>query len=114
MRKNIQRWAYHDGTHEYMDMCAYYNTNGELIYIKQQSGSNCTDEEEHFYLYKGYIIDCKYYYSCGCCEEDESKWIDNRRPVIGTKFVDTEDDSWRKYFISAKGSLNFYYESGMF
>ena len=101
LRKNIEKWAIHDGSHDTVDLLSYYNENGDLVYLKRVVGSNCDDEKTLLYLHNRQIVDWEYDYDCGCCgdDADEQEWIENNHPIIG--------DEWNT---TANNLLNFYYE----
>jgi|GEM_PF-2878949 len=106
LRKNIKKWAFHDGSNEYVDLISYYNANGDLVYVEMKSGCNCDDEKEYIYLHNRQIVDWGYAYDCGCCEEEDvRKHIETESPTLG----DIVGDEW-KYSVSAKNLLNSYFE----
>ena len=75
-------------------MLAYYNENGELVYVYFNAGNNYANSEETFYVHNGKIIDFVWKYSCGCCEDDEEVYVNSKRPVIGTPLTKSIQWDW--------------------
>jgi len=84
LRKYWRKYTVNDGSHEYIDFTAYYDKDGNLVYIIYESGSNCEDDDGYFYVYGGKIMDYAYNWDCGCCEEGVTEEEMNIvRPQIG-------------------------------
>lgn len=99
--------------YEYCNFSAYYNENGQLIYMEHKSGDNYWNEQEYIYLHDGRIVDygcCYVSYFCYDDEEagDESRWfnelIEERGLKIGNPFIETGE--WRKGYISTEKLFN--------
>ena len=104
MRKYYRKESCNDGAGTYIRFSAYYNRNGELVYLYCYTSSNCDDGEEWYYVHKGKIIDFAFYHDCGCCEESDEHeaYINSIRPVVGEDLKETI--GWRlslKNFIHA-------------
>ena len=86
-----------DGSGEYVSVTAWYDENGNLVYIKHESGSNCHADDEYYYVHNGLIVDFTCEKSCWCCEEGEEELneeeINHIRPVIGSALI-TTTSSW--------------------
>jgi len=87
LRKYFWNQTENDGAQECIAMSAYYNENGELVYLFSETSTDCSSGEEIYYIYKGRIVDFAINLDCGCCEGNEDaytkKEINRIRPVIG-------------------------------
>jgi hypothetical protein len=88
LRKYVQKIIVNDGSHESMILSAYYDKNGNLVYITINTSSNCDDNIENYYIHKGRIIDFRCELYCDCCEKDRTEEeISLIRPVVGNTFI---------------------------
>lgn len=82
-----------DASYSNTTKSAYYNENGELIYISYGSGNNCEDATEWYYIRNGRIVDFKANLYCGCCEDTNDlltvEEVNRRRPRIGSVLIKT-------------------------
>ena len=92
LRKYLRKEITRDGTHSSIIMFAYYNENGELVYIFLDTSFNCGDGKEFYYIYKGNIVDFTGNVNCDCCEDGltqeeinlyRQENANRLRPVIG-------------------------------
>lgn len=72
LRKYWTYFSISDGSHEYLELRAYYNISGELVYLDYSTGSNCEDACGYFILRKGIVTDGEMNEDCGCCEDDNA------------------------------------------
>jgi len=75
------------GNEEKEIMSAYYNENGELVYLYQYNDYDCGSGNEFYYIDKGRIVDFAVNVICDCCEgkpELTKKEINRIRGIIGT------------------------------
>lgn len=70
LRKFWTYYSFNDGSHEYLELRAYYDNIGKLVYLDYSSGSNCEDASGHFIVRNGKIIDGEMNDDCGCCGDD--------------------------------------------
>lgn len=99
-----------DGSGEYVSIAAYYDENGNLVYIIHDSGSNCETDVEYYYVHKGLIVDFMCEKTCGCCEEGKEELneeeINRIRPVVGSALITTTSGWPLTNFIRAKTLLS--------
>jgi len=74
-----------DGSGESLTMSAYYNEDGELVYLYLDTGDTCDGDEEFYYIDKGRIVDFTDNWEsiCGDGKKMTQKEINHIRPVIG-------------------------------
>ena len=76
-----------DGDLERYITSAYYNENGELVYIYLYNYYDCGSGEEFYYIDKGRIVDFSVNVICDCCDgKDEltKKEVNRIRGIAGT------------------------------
>ena len=73
-------------------MSAYYNENGELVYLFSTRGNNCEDRIKSYYIYEGCIVDFVIKMICYCCDDEDltQEEINRIRPVIGNPLKNWE------------------------
>ena len=76
-----------DGANEGITISAYYNKNGELIYLSNETSTNCDAEEEFYYIDKGCIVDFAMNYDCGCCEGGEEGYTKKEINRIRSRLI---------------------------
>jgi hypothetical protein len=88
LRNYFLKEAIGDGAHDAITLSAYYDGKGNLVYITCESGSNCEDDSEYYYVHDGKIVDFMFEWYCGCCEDDfnEEHW-NFIRPVVGNALI---------------------------
>ncbi len=85
LRKYSRKEIVRDGSHECITMYAYYNEEGDLIYLFMDTEDHCNSGMEFYYIHKGRIIDFEGSKYCDCCDEEMTKKEINRiRPSIGS------------------------------
>lgn len=85
LRKYSWQLRFNDGGHDHINFLAYYDEQGNLIYIRDESGCNCDDYLGYYYVYQGRIVDYYYGWDCYCCEEEDltEEKMGIIRPKIG-------------------------------
>jgi len=70
LRKYWTHNAGNDGAAEFLELRAYYDTKGALVYMDYSSGCNCDAQSGYFVIRNNKIVEHDGYYECWCCEED--------------------------------------------
>ncbi len=72
LRKYTTCYHIGDGASDYKNLRAYYDEDGELIYLDYETGCNCYDVDVYYVLNKGIVTEHDGNYYCGCCEDEDS------------------------------------------
>jgi hypothetical protein len=85
LRKYFRKEITNDGAMECSMTSAYYNENGELVYISFDTSYHCGGGKEFYYVDKGNILYFEIITVCECCDDEEftPEEINRMRPVIG-------------------------------
>ena len=114
-------WTYNsasDGSHEFIELRAYYNTKGELIYMDYSDGSSCSAESGYFELRNDKIVAHDNSSVCWCCEEDNDSIFTRKLAEIGKPLPRKKSSWWdSSSFSDAATLLNvlriYEYEGGL-
>jgi len=86
---------------------AYYNKDGNLIYLELERYSHCDDQKEYYFVLEERVIYGYYHYECGCCDGDGTEsGIDTTWVAKNTIFTETVDETTKNY-INANSLLDF-------
>ena len=90
-------WTYNsvsDGSGEFIELRAYYNTKGELIYMDYSDGSNCSVESGYFELRNNRIVAHDNSSECWCCDEDTDSVFTRKLADIGDSLPHKKSSWW--------------------
>ena len=92
LRKYVYKHSVRDGAYDYIVFSAYYNENGELVYLYCETASTCDGVGESYYVHNGKIVDFAFDYDCDCCEysnEEYEAYVNSAHPVVGNDLIKT-------------------------
>ncbi len=102
LRKYMWSLQINDGSNDHIDLEAYYDNDGALVYIGYTAWYHCGDYNGHFYVHEGRIVSYYYFENCECCEEEITEEnMDVVRPRVG--------DTLEKDFDTSQSFKSFLY-----
>lgn len=104
LRKYVSERGIRDTGCDHSKMAAYYDPEGELVYIEHETSSHCECLEEYYYVDRRRIVDFSCELECDCCEEPMTPAeIDALRPAVGNLL--TSERAWVTDYIHVDSLL---------
>lgn len=86
-RKYVHQFDTNDGAHDNINLSAYYDECGKLVYLHANVGSHVEETHESYYVHEGKIVDFIWIYGLMddlLEDEDREEYLKEHRPVVGT------------------------------